>query len=111
MSEPERENPYSVLGIKASASQEEIKLAFRELARRFHPDRNPGDREAEEQFRRAQAAYELLSDPEARREYDRERKPRANRRGLIDAHKIDFQEKAQGAGLRAILDALLGPRN
>lgn len=61
---------YEVLGVGRSASAEEIKKAYRRLARRWHPDMNPGDKEAEERFKEIQAAYEVLSDPEKRKRYD-----------------------------------------
>ena len=61
---------YEVLGIKRDASQDQIKQAYRKLARKFHPDLNPGDKSAEEQFKGLQEAYDVLSDPENRKLYD-----------------------------------------
>lgn len=62
---------YAVLGVERDASAEEIKRAFRRVARQSHPDANPGDPAAEERFKQAAEAYEVLSDPERRRRYDR----------------------------------------
>jgi molecular chaperone DnaJ len=64
-------DPYKVLGVDRKASQDEIKKAHRRLVRRHHPDRNPGDAAAEEKFKEVQAAYDLIGDPDKRKQYDR----------------------------------------
>ncbi len=61
---------YEILGVERSASTEEIKRAYRRLAIRFHPDRNPDDPEAEARFKEATEAYSVLSDPHKRARYD-----------------------------------------
>jgi curved DNA-binding protein len=61
---------YSILGVNKSADADAIKKAFRKLARQYHPDMNPGDRQAEARFKEVNEAYEVLSDPDKRRKYD-----------------------------------------
>lgn len=62
---------YEILGVAKSASQDEIKKAYRKVAMQFHPDRNPGDKASEEKFKEAAEAYEILSDADKRAQYDR----------------------------------------
>ena len=61
---------YEVLGIDKNADDAAIKKAYRQLAKKYHPDMNPGDQEAEKKFKEASEAYAVLSDPDKRRQYD-----------------------------------------
>src|SRR5213595_2530147 len=62
---------YEILGLSKSASTDEIKKSYRKVAMQYHPDRNPGDKSAEEKFKEAAEAYEVLSDADKRAKYDR----------------------------------------
>ena len=67
----EKRDYYEVLDVAKTATAEEIKKAYRKKAIQYHPDKNPGDKEAEEKFKEAAEAYEVLSDPEKRKRYDK----------------------------------------
>jgi len=90
---------YDILGISRTASQSEIKKAYRRLARKYHPDINPGDRQAEERFKEIQAAYSILNDSEKRRNYDQF--GRAEGPGFQDFEGFQgfgFEEPGRGFG-------------
>jgi molecular chaperone DnaJ len=70
MANPPKKDYYEILGVKKSASAEEIRKAFRKLARKYHPDVNPGDKSAEEKFKTLSEANDVLSDPKKRKIYD-----------------------------------------
>ena len=79
-------DPYKELGVARGASQDDIRKAFRKLAKEFHPDKNPGDTAAEDRFKRITAAFDILGDEEKRKKFDR---------GEIDA---DGREQFRGFG-------------
>ena len=68
---PKQPDYYKTLGVGKNASEAEIKKAYRKLARQYHPDRNAGDKKAEERFKEISQAYDVLSDPDKRKAYDR----------------------------------------
>src|SRR2546427_9662388 len=65
-----RPDYYKTLGVDKKASAEEIKKAYRKLARKYHPDRNPDDKQSEARFKEVSQAYDVLGDPEKRKQYD-----------------------------------------
>jgi len=88
-------DPYEILGVQRSDSGEDIQKAYRRIAKKLHPDLNPGNRESEEQFKKVASAYDLLSDPEKRARFDR---------GEIDASgterpQHEFYRDYAGAGV------------
>ena len=66
----EKRDYYEVLGVERNANADEIKKAYRKAAIKYHPDKNPGDKEAEEKFKEAAEAYDVLSNPDKRARYD-----------------------------------------
>jgi molecular chaperone DnaJ len=99
-----RPDYYKVLGVGKNASEEEIKKAYRKLARRYHPDRNPGDKQAEERFKQISQAYDVLGDAEKRKQYDRG----GMFGGLGGTGAGGFDPSAFGAGFGDILSNLFG---
>ena len=66
-----KRDPYDVLGVGRNATADEIKKAYRQMAIKHHPDKNPGDKAAEDRFKEAASAYEILSDPDKKAKFDR----------------------------------------
>lgn len=88
------DNLYSVLGVTQNATGAEIKKAFRALSKKYHPDVNPGDKEAEERFRKVSEAYSLLQDPQKRKEYDQ--KLEAGEREAFQKKSVKRESTHQG---------------
>ena len=90
------DDPYKTLGVKKDASQEDIQKAYRRRAKKLHPDLNPGDRQAEEQFKAVSAAYGLLSDPEKRARFDRGEIDASGAERPQQQYYRDFGERRSG---------------
>jgi DnaJ-class molecular chaperone len=90
-------DPYSVLGVQKTASADEIKKAYRKLAKKLHPDHNPGDKKAEERFKEVSGAFEILGDPKRRSLWD-EFGEISTRQGFDEAKAREFQRHAAAAG-------------
>jgi len=109
-------DPYKTLGVTQSSTADEIKSAYRKLAKKLHPDVNPGRKDIEQKFKEVTAAYDLLSDPEKRKRYDRgEVDNQGNERGWGGSPGGDpfggssnWRTRARGAGARADADPFAG---
>jgi len=101
---------YEVLGLGRGASKEEIKKAYRRLAVQFHPDRNPGDKEAEESFKEATEAYEVLADEKKRQTYDQFGFAGLDGAGAHDFSSVfrDFEDIFGGLDFGGIFDSFFG---
>lgn len=95
---------YDILGLSKDASDDDIKKAFRKLALKYHPDRNPGNKEAEEKFKEINEAYQVLSDPQKRAQYDQFGTADFNGGGF-DASNFDFSDLG---GFGDIFDSFFG---
>jgi len=102
-------NPYEVLGVSKSATDTEIKRAYRKLARQYHPDRNPGNSAAESKFKEIQSAYEKIETPEARQEYDQQQQM-SNMFGQgFGGGNVRFNMNGQGmGGIQDIFSSMFG---
>src|ERR1700685_1035484 len=99
---PERPDYYKVLGVGKNASDDEIKKAYRKLARKYHPDRNAGDKQAEERFKEISQAHDVLSDPDKLEHHDRGTGP------FGFATPGGFDPSGFGGGFGDILSNLFG---
>ena len=86
------DNYYTTLGVKEDASAEEIKKVYRKLAMKYHPDKNPGDKKAEEHFKKISEAYYTLEDPKRRREYDMLRRGGGFTGDFASSQGFDFSD-------------------
>lgn len=108
------QDPYRILNVSREAGQAAIKAAYRELAKKLHPDRNPGDSRAEQRFRQVTQAYELLRDPARRAQFDRgqidaEGKPRFGFGNFGFGHGAEAQSgRASGTGGDGLFDKIFG---
>jgi DnaJ-class molecular chaperone len=102
------QNYYDVLGVKRDASDKEIRSAYRKLARKYHPDVNPGDKQAEERFKKINAAYEVISDSEKRKKYD---KYGANWEHADEIEKMQRERASAGQWYRTTQQSRAGGRS
>jgi molecular chaperone DnaJ len=100
-----RSDYYKVLGVGKNATDEEIKKAYRKLARQYHPDRNSGDKKAEERFKEISQAHDVLSDPDKRKAYDRGTGPFG---GFATGAGGGFDPGAFGGNFSDILSNIFG---
>src|SRR5829696_9088232 len=99
-----RKDYYKALGVKKDATQDEVKKAYRKLARQYHPDRNPDDPSAESRFKDISEAYDVLGDAEKRKQYDRGQ----GAFGMPGGGPGGFDPSAFGGGFSDILSNLFG---
>jgi molecular chaperone DnaJ len=99
---------YDTLGVTKGASQDEIKKAYRKLARQYHPDANPGDASAEEKFKQVQTAYDVLSDDEKRKAYDRYGSTNGRGEPGAGGANVDFGDFDWSGDLGDILGGIFG---
>lgn len=90
-------DPYQILGVSSGDSEDTIKKAYRKAAKECHPDTHPGDRRAEERFKKIGEAYQILSDKQKRKEYDQKNIKKANAQQKINPMDVsDLFERYMG---------------
>jgi len=99
---------YEILGVKKDASQDDLKKAFRHLARRYHPDLNKGSKDAEEKFKEANEAYQVLSDPQKKVQYDRVGHAEFKPGEQPPSRTANYEDLFRDFGLGDIFDAFSG---
>ena len=100
---------YKILGVPRGASAEEIKKTYRKLAMRYHPDRNPGDKQAEDRFKEINEAYQVLSDPQKRSRYDQLGESYSQWQQKGAPGNFDWDQWSSGPGVQQVnLDELFG---
>jgi molecular chaperone DnaJ len=99
---------YDLLGVPRNASDEDVKKAFRKQAMKYHPDRNPGDKVAEEKFKEMNEAYEILSNPEKRKMYDQFGHAAFKQGGQGSAPNFDFGDVFDGGSFEDIFNSFFG---
>jgi curved DNA-binding protein len=106
---------YATLGVSKTATPEEIKLAYRKIARKCHPDLNPGDKAAEEKFKNLNEANEVLSDPEKREKYDQFgqqwNQPRSTENSSYRGTNVSNEDLGQYGDFESFINDLLGRRS
>lgn len=105
-----KQDYYEALGVNKSASADEIKRAYRRMAIKYHPDKNPGDKEAEAKFKQCAEAYEVLSDPEKRRRYDQFGHEGLRGAGVHDFSRMNVEDIFSMFGFDDFFSSIFGGR-
>ncbi len=103
-----KQDYYQVLGVEKSASPEEIKRAYRRMAIKYHPDKNPGNKEAEAKFKECAEAYEVLSDPEKRKQYDQYGHEGLRGAGMHDFSRMNVEDIFSMFGFEDFFGSVFG---
>jgi molecular chaperone DnaJ len=103
-----KQDYYQVLGVDKNASPEEIKRAYRRMAIKYHPDKNPGNREAEAKFKECAEAYEVLSDPEKRKQYDQYGHEGLRGTGMHDFSRMNVEDIFSMFGFEDFFGSVFG---